>query len=83
MTAQCTTRKASILPAAGRVAPRPADPLAALVAAIGRGFATLALWETRIRQRETLARFDERMLADIGVGRAEAAHEAAKPFWRA
>lgn len=35
----------------------------------------------RARQRRVLARLDNRLLADIGVSRREAAMEAAKPFW--
>ncbi len=44
---------------------------------------TLLAWQDRARQRYRLAELDDRMLADIGVGRAAAAHEAAKPFWQA
>ena len=46
-------------------------------------FEPLLAWEQRIRQRQQLADMDDHMLQDIGVGRAEAAMEAAKPFWRA
>lgn len=35
----------------------------------------------RARQRRALARLDDRLLADIGVSRREAAMEAARPFW--
>lgn len=49
----------------------------------GRHFGRLlACWIQRYRQRRALARLDERLLRDIGVTRAEAAAEAAKPFWR-
>jgi uncharacterized protein YjiS (DUF1127 family) len=44
---------------------------------------TLLAWQDRARQRYRLAELDDRMLADIGVGRAAAANEAAKPFWQA
>jgi uncharacterized protein YjiS (DUF1127 family) len=43
------------------------------------------LWIARSQQREALADLveqDERMLRDIGVSRAAAQREAAKPFWR-
>lgn len=40
------------------------------------------LWRARSRQRRALARLDDRLLADIGVSRAAARHETAKPFWR-
>lgn len=43
----------------------------------------LRTWQARAEQRRHLAELDDRMLADIGVGWAEAGHEAAKPFWRA
>lgn len=44
---------------------------------------TLALWSSRIKDRETLAEMDPRLLADIGVTSDEAANEANKPFWSA
>jgi len=40
-----------------------------------------AAWFERARSRDTLARMDDRMLADIGLTRAEAESEAARPFW--
>ena len=46
----------------------------------GRAFdlgGLIALW----RQRRALARLDDRALADIGVTRAEALAEAARPVW--
>ncbi|MCR9070610.1 MAG: DUF1127 domain-containing protein [Alphaproteobacteria bacterium] len=44
-------------------------------------FGTLTLWSSRIKDRETLAEMDSRLLADIGVTGAEAAQESNKPFW--
>jgi uncharacterized protein YjiS (DUF1127 family) len=44
-------------------------------------FGTLTLWASRLKDRETLADLDARLLADIGVTIDEAAHEANKPFW--
>ena len=44
-------------------------------------FAALA-WHDRARQRHHLMGLDEHQLKDIGVSRAEAEHEARKPFWR-
>jgi uncharacterized protein YjiS (DUF1127 family) len=38
----------------------------------------LWLWIDRQRQREALAELDERLLADIGVSRAEAEAECAR-----
>ncbi len=46
-------------------------------------FGTLALWSTRIKDRESLAEMDRRLLADIGVSGDQASYEAAKPFWSA
>lgn len=40
-------------------------------------------WEQRAAQRRALAELDDRALRDIGRSRAEAAAEAAKPFWQA
>ncbi|MEX2201117.1 MAG: DUF1127 domain-containing protein [Dongiaceae bacterium] len=36
----------------------------------------------KARQRRALARLDDAALRDIGLTRADAAKEAAKPFWR-
>lgn len=44
--------------------------------------ATLREWRRRIRERDQLARFDERMLCDIGLSRADAEILINKPFWR-
>lgn len=54
---------------------KPGHPLA-------RVLATLREWRRRIRDREQLARFDERMLQDIGLTRADAEFLGDKPFWR-
>ncbi len=43
---------------------------------------TLLVWQERDQQRRHLAALDDRMLRDIGVSRADAAREAAVPFWR-
>jgi uncharacterized protein YjiS (DUF1127 family) len=39
-------------------------------------------WLTRRRQRLDLAELDDRLLADIGLTRADVARETAKPFWQ-
>ena len=44
--------------------------------------ATLRAWRQRIRERDQLARLDDRMLSDIGLTRADAEYLASKPFWR-
>ncbi len=43
---------------------------------------TFALWRERRAERRALARLDDRLLADIGVGRHDVAREIAKPFWQ-
>jgi uncharacterized protein YjiS (DUF1127 family) len=47
-----------------------------------RVIATLGEWRRRSRDREKLAIFDDRMLNDIGLTRAEAEFLGHKPFWR-
>ncbi|MEX0694875.1 MAG: DUF1127 domain-containing protein [Rhodospirillales bacterium] len=54
----------------------------ALAAAAMSQFATLCEWQRRAETRHHLAQLDERMLADIGLGRSEAEIEASKPFWQ-
>ena len=44
--------------------------------------ATLREWRRRRSGRLELARFDERMLRDIGLTRIDADYEINKPFWR-
>ena len=48
-----------------------------------RAFATIELWRSRSNERRRLAEFDDRLLKDIGVSRADAWKEANKPFWKA
>jgi uncharacterized protein YjiS (DUF1127 family) len=47
-----------------------------------RALATLMQWRERARQRRALREMSDHMLRDIGISRAQAAGEAAKPFWR-
>jgi uncharacterized protein YjiS (DUF1127 family) len=49
---------------------------------LARVIATLREWHRRSRDREKLAIFDDRMLSDIGLTRAEAEFLSHKPFWR-
>jgi uncharacterized protein YjiS (DUF1127 family) len=63
-------------PALIKYQPRPASLLARLRR-------LLRLWRRRIRDREALARLDERELRDIGMTRAALYDELRKPFWRA
>ena len=44
--------------------------------------ATLREWRRRKNGRLELARFDERMLRDIGLTRADVDYEINKRFWR-
>lgn len=44
---------------------------------------TLIHWQARAEQRRRLGTMDDRMLADMGVTRAEADQESQKPFWQA
>ncbi len=43
---------------------------------------TLLVWQERDQQRRHLASLDDRLLSDLGISRADAAREAAIPFWR-
>jgi uncharacterized protein YjiS (DUF1127 family) len=65
--------------------PRPVpqhDAVEALVDATHWVFNTLRTWRRRARERDQLARLDDRMLQDIGITRAEALHLSDKPFWK-
>ncbi len=42
----------------------------------------LLVWQERGQQRRHVAALDDRLLRDMGISRAEAAREAAVPFWR-
>jgi uncharacterized protein YjiS (DUF1127 family) len=44
---------------------------------------TIWLWLHRGRSRRILATLDDRELSDVGLTRAQARRESAKPFWRA
>lgn len=48
----------------------------------GRLLVALFDWQQRAAQRRRLLQLDARMLADIGLSRADAEREAMKPFWR-
>lgn len=43
---------------------------------------TIEGWIERRRQRRALLQLNDHMLKDIGVSRADAWREGAKPFWR-
>ena len=42
----------------------------------------LAIWRRRSRERAELRGMSERELSDIGMSRADAFYESAKPVWR-
>jgi uncharacterized protein YjiS (DUF1127 family) len=50
--------------------------------AVERALAVLREWRRRSRDRAKVAVFDDRMLDDIGITRAEAESLSRKPFWR-
>jgi uncharacterized protein YjiS (DUF1127 family) len=58
-----------------------------LRSAVRRGLIRVAeaflAWHDRARERRALMQLSDHMLRDIGISRAEAQGEAAKPFWRA
>jgi uncharacterized protein YjiS (DUF1127 family) len=53
----------------------------ALVRHATRTLAMLLYWHDVSRQRRALLELDDRMLRDIGITRADAEHEARRPFW--
>ncbi len=55
---------------------------AARTAFAGRLILALTSLQTRRRERQSLARLDDRMLRDIGVEPETAAIESGKPFWQ-
>jgi uncharacterized protein YjiS (DUF1127 family) len=69
---------------AGRsVAAIPRHPASGWVSnAVARLSTTLRAWRRRAKDRAQLAALDDRMLADIGISRAEAEFLGNRPFWR-
>jgi uncharacterized protein YjiS (DUF1127 family) len=39
-------------------------------------------WHDRARERRALMEMSDRTLRDVGISRADACREAARPFWR-
>ncbi len=75
---QCSTLQSPAVDAS-QSAPDVIGRLARLPLAI---WETLLVWQERDQQRRHLAALDDRLLSDIGISRADAAREAAVPFWR-
>jgi uncharacterized protein YjiS (DUF1127 family) len=48
----------------------------------GRLLQVLFVWQDRASQRRALQQLDDRLLADLGLGRGDVAREADKPFWQ-
>ncbi len=69
-----------------RGATRPGAPLRRRDTALGQALLALVrlllAWQERADERLRLREMDDHMLKDIGVSRAEALRESAKPFWR-
>ncbi len=60
----------------------PADPLPPLAGMLFSLTLLVLRWETLRRTRKDLSRLAPHMLKDIGMDRAQALMECAKPFWR-
>ena len=59
---------------------RPLPPLSRVLV---QATLTVVTWDLRRRTRKDLRGLTDHMLRDIGLDPFTAAHEAAKPFWRA
>jgi uncharacterized protein YjiS (DUF1127 family) len=61
-------------------------PEVGLRSAVRRGVIRIAeaflVWHDRVRERHALVELSDDVLRDLGISRAEADGEAAKPFWR-
>jgi len=53
-----------------------------LVSDLTRIVEILTLWQRRSTMRSRLQQFDERLLRDSGLTRAQVLREMQKPFWR-
>ena len=75
MTHTATPRTDRLAYLAGKSLPVPAQ-FALAVAVL------FVKWEHRRRSRLALSQLDDHLLADIGLKRERAIHEAGLPFWR-
>ncbi|MBT4933980.1 MAG: DUF1127 domain-containing protein [Rhodospirillaceae bacterium] len=53
-----------------------------LVSDMARIVKILAQWQDRETMRARLAEFDDHLLSDLGITRAQATMETGKPFWQ-
>ncbi len=58
-----------------------ADLAIALIGLPETLLATAYHWQARLDERRQLRALDDRLLADIGLTRADVAKEVSKPFW--
>ena len=58
------------------------NAFAPIIAGVLRGSSLVAVWSERVEMRRRLAAMPERLLADIGLERAEVTCEVGRPFWR-
>ena len=59
------------------------NPARARRAKAPRGpFETVVAWQSRAAERSHLRQLDGRLLADMGMTRADAVRESRKPFWQ-
>lgn len=65
----------------GTATARPA-PAAKQAGRIKNLLGTLLTWQSRADGRKRLGELDDRLLADMGISRAEAQYESSKPFWK-
>ncbi len=70
------------LPSVKDIAPFAALAPGGLRRQLVRFFDLLLTWQERAAQRQALRQFDDRMMRDIGVSRADVERECRKPFWR-
>jgi uncharacterized protein YjiS (DUF1127 family) len=66
----------------GRLILVPHQVRGAMSGIAGRVLTTLREWRRRAHDRAELAKFDDRMLRDIGLTPADAEFLSSKPFWR-
>lgn len=52
-----------------------------LTALLTAALDALMAWQDRARERRMLGQFDDRMLADVGLTRAQVWRETEKSFW--